>query len=381
MKFSDVIGQHDATHKLIQSVKDGRISHAQMFWGPPGIGKLALALAYAQYLNCTNKTENDSCGSCPSCVKASRLTHPDIHFIYPTTTTKKIKKDPESRLFAEEWRSFVLEHNAYLRLNDWYDYLGVENKQGVIYARDATEITRILSLKAYEGIYRVIIIWMVEKLHNTAANKLLKLLEEPPENTVFILLSEETEQVLTTIKSRTYQIKIPRIDTEELQNTLAEKYHQRIADVSDAAVMADGSLPEAIRLYENAEDEKHNFVQFQQWMRLCFKSNVPELIDFSANISTTGREKQKSFLSYALHLFRNSLLQNHALFDYLRLSADEVAFNKNFAPFVHHDNILQLVEITEEGIRQIERNANAQILFLDISFKITKLLRQKPSTV
>lgn len=377
MRFIDIIGQQAIKQRLIQSVMNERVSHAQLFWGPSGVGKFALALAYAQYLNCTNKQDQDSCGTCPSCIKAAKLTHPDIHFIYPTTTTKRVKKDPESKLFAEEWRSFVIKHKGYIAANAWYDFLGVENKQGTIYARDASEIIRKLSFKAYEGDYRVIIIWMVEKLHNTAANKLLKLLEEPPEKTLFILISEETEQLLNTIKSRTYQVKIPRIETPDLAQALANHFKVRTAEVADTVAMAHGNWLEAIRLYEDAEAEKHHFLSFQQWMRLCFKANVPELIDFASNIAGIGREKQKAFLNYAINLFRNTMLHNHQLFDLIRLPADEATFASKFSPFVHHENLLQLTELMEEGIRQIERNANAQILFMDTSFHVVRLLRQK----
>jgi len=377
MKFSDIIGQEDVKKQLIQSVSDGRVSHTQLFWGPSGAGKFALALAYAQYVNCTAKTINDSCGKCPSCVKASKLTHPDIHFIYPTTTTKQIKKDPESGLFADDWRKYIASCNGYPNLNNWYDFLGVENKQGLIYARDASDIARKLSLKAYEGQYRIIILWMAEKLHNTAANKLLKLLEEPPDNTLFILISEDTEQILNTIKSRAYQIKINRIGLEDIKNRLAALYNVRPAETTDAAIMANGSWPEAIRLFENADEEKDHFVNFQHWMRLCYSTNIAGLTDFVSSISTIGRERQKQFLNFALHHYRNSLLYNYNLQDLIRLPADEAAFNSKFAPFIHHANLLQLTQLMEEGIRQIERNANAQILFMDMSFDIVKLLRQK----
>ncbi len=377
MKFSEVIGQQEVKTRLIQSARDGRVSHAQLFWGPSGSGKLALALAYAQYLNCTNISENDSCGTCPSCIKSARLTHPDLHFIYPTTTNKKVKKDPESKLFAEEWRQFVTANKGYVGINQWYDFLGVENKQGTIFARDASEIIRRLNFKAYEGKFKIMIIWMVEKLNPSAANKLLKLLEEPPENTLFILIAEQTEQILTTVKSRAFQVKIPRIQDQELTAALAEHYGLREADIRDIALMAHGDWLEACRHYENADDEKFHFHTFQQWMRLCFKGNVPELADFSANISGIGRERQKSFLNYGLQLFRSSLLNNHQLLKMVRLPQDEMDFTLKFAPFVHHLNLLTMAELLEEGIRQIERNAHAQILFMDISLKMIKLLRIK----
>ncbi len=361
----------------MQSVREGRVSHTQLFFGPAGSGKIALALAYAQYLNCDSPSETDSCGQCPSCVKTSRLTHPDLHFFYPTTTTKKVKKDAESRLFAEEWRSFIINGKGYVSLNDWYEHLGVENKQGTIFARDAAEIVRKLSFKAYEGKFRIILIWMVEKLHLSAANKLLKMLEEPPHNTVFVLISEQPEQILTTIKSRTLQLKIPRIDDDSLTSALAERFDCRVADAAPFALLAHGNWPEACRLMENQDEDKTHFYNSQRWMRLCFKNNIPELIDFCAEIATIGREKQKTFLAYNLQLFHHALLNNNRLETYVRLTGEESVFAQKFAPYIHHRNLLELAQLMEEGIRQIERNAAAQILFMDTSLKISKMLSIK----
>lgn len=378
MKFSEIIGQQATIDRLIQSAKEGRVSHTQLFFGPPGNGKLALALAYAQYLNCYNPSETDSCGHCPGCVKSAKLIHPDIHFFYPTTTTKKVKKDSESRLFAEEWRSFILNGKGYVGLNEWYEHLGVENKQGTIFARDATEIVKRLNLKAYEGKYKIVLIWMVEKMHISAANKLLKILEEPPQNTLFILISEQYEQLLATIISRTFQVKIPRIDDASLLAELAQRFDLRQADAKPFALMAHGNWIEACRLVENADEDKVHFYNTQRWLRLCFKNNIPELIDFCAEIATIGREKQKTFLAYNLQLFHNSLLNNNGLHALVRLADEEAGFVKKFAPYVHHLNLLGLAQLMEEGIRQIERNASPQILFMDTSLKISKLLSLKP---
>lgn len=377
MRFSDVIGQQTLKNQLIQSVQIGRISHAQLFWGPAGTGKLALALAYSQFILCRNRSDEDSCGVCPSCQKVSKLVHPDLHFFYPTTTTKKVKKDAESKLFAEEWRKYVIENKAYVGLQQWYDFLGVENKQGTIFVRDAAEINRLLSYKAYEGETKIVIIWMVEKLHPTAANKLLKLLEEPPDKTLFVLIAEQIEQILTTIKSRTYQVKIPRIAHNDLLTALSNTYDRRQADVYDIALTAHGNWLEALRLYENAEDEKENFHNFQQWMRLCYRGAVNELIDFCSFIAGIGREKQKAFLNYGLHLMRNTLMFNHNLSHTVRLPADENEFTRKFSTFVHHNNIFQITALLEEGIVHIERNGYAQLIFMDTSLKMIGLLRIK----
>lgn len=377
MLFRQIIGQDALKQKLIQSVTESRVSHAQMFLGPPGSGKLALALAYATYINCTSRTADDSCGTCPSCIKMDRLIHPDLHAIFPTTTTKKVKSNPESGLFMEEWRQFVLQEGGYTNLNDWYEFLGVENKQGTIFTRDANELIRKLGFKAYEAEYKIAIIWMAEKINIQAANKLLKLLEEPPAKTLFLLIAEEQEEILPTVRSRTYLVKVPRIADQDVLKALTERYQCREAEVREAAMLSEGNWLEALRLQENNEEEKYYFRTFQQWMRLCFKSAIPELTDFTANIATIGREKQKALLHYGLHVFRNGLLVNSRLHEMLRLTDEEKEFNLKFAPFVQAINIEQMIRLMEEGINHIERNAHAGILLTDISLKMVKLLRMK----
>jgi len=377
MLFRQIIGQDALKQKLIQSVTESRVSHAQMFLGPPGSGKLALALAYATYINCTSRTADDSCGTCPSCIKMDRLIHPDLHAIFPTTTTKKVKSNPESGLFMEEWRQFVLQEGGYTNLNDWYEFLGVENKQGTIFTRDANELIRKLGFKAYEAEYKIAIIWMAEKINIQAANKLLKLLEEPPAKTLFLLIAEEQEEILPTVRSRTYLVKVSRIADQDVLKALTERYQCREAEVREAAMLSEGNWLEALRLQENNEEEKYYFRTFQQWMRLCFKSAIPELTDFTANIATIGREKQKALLHYGLHVFRNGLLVNSRLHEMLRLTDEEKEFNLKFAPFVQAINIEPMIRLMEEGINHIERNAHAGILFTDISLKMVKLLRMK----
>lgn len=377
MQFSQVIGQQALKQRLIQSVRNNRVSHAQLFLGKSGSGSLAMALAYAQYVNCTQRTEHDSCGTCPSCLKISKLTHPDLHFIFPTTITKKVKKDPESVLFLDSWRTFVQENKAYGNLQSWYEHLDVENKQGSIFIRDAAAIMRSLNLKSYEAEYKVMIIWMAEKLNVQAANKLLKLLEEPPEKTLFLLLAEQQDQILPTVLSRTYMVKVPKISDQELLHALSEKHNCREADARDAVMMADGSWSLAEHFFKNADDEKYNFQIFQQWMRLCFKVAVAELIDFVDTLKPLGREKQKTLLAYGLQVFRNSLLVNNALLDMVRLPSEEKTFNQKFAPFVNPANLLQMSHLMEEGIKQIERNGYAPLIFMDTSFKMIKLLKQK----
>ncbi len=377
MQFKDVIGQEEVKRKLILSVQENRVPHAQLFLGPEGNGKLPLALAYAQYILCPHRTATDSCGVCPSCQKISKLTHPDLHFVVPTTTTKSVKGNPESDLFMTEWRDYVLQKEGYVDTSSWYESLEVENKQGYISVRDAAALLRKLSFKAYEGEYKIAIIWMAEKMRTDTANKLLKLLEEPPEKTLFILIAEDQEELLATIRSRTSLVKVPRLKPEEIHEALMRRMGSSAQQASDASVVADGNWIKAMELVKDAEDQKYYFRTFQQWMRLCFKAAVSELVDFSNNIKSIGRERQKDLLEYGLGIIRNAQLFNNNLATLVMLPEEEKKFNAGFAPFVNASNIVQIIELLEEASRQIERNGYAPIIFLDCSFKIAKLLRVK----
>ena len=377
MQFKNVIGQTAIKQRLIQSVRENHVSHAQLFLGPAGCGKLPLALAYAQYILCPNRTETDSCGVCPTCQKMQKLVHPDLHFVVPTATTKKIKSNPESDLFMEEWREYVIQNQGYVDTSSWYSFLEVENKQGYMSVRDAASLLRKLNMKSYEGEYKIAIIWMAEKMRVDTANKLLKLLEEPPEKTVFILIAEDGEELLATIKSRTALVKIPAIDINEVEKALTERLGCDARQAHNAAVISEGNWLNACHFVKESEERKFFFTTFQQWMRLCFKAAYSELIDFSANIKTLGREKQKELLDYGLRIIRNALLFNNNLTEIVMLPDDERKFNANFAPFVNPANLAEIAELFEEAIRHIERNGNAQIIFTDVSFKMIGLLKRK----
>ena len=377
MQFKDVIGQESVKQRLIGSVRENHVSHAQLFLGPAGSGKLPLALAYAQYILCPNRTETDSCGVCPTCQKMQKLVHPDLHFVVPTATTKKVKSNPESDLFMEEWREYVVQNQGYVDTSSWYSFLDVENKQGYMSVRDAASLLRKLSMKAYEGEYKIAIIWMAEKMRVDTANKLLKLLEEPPEKTVFLLIAEDQEELLATIKSRTALVKIPTIDIAKVQQALVERLGCDEQQAHDAAMISEGNWLNACHSVQESEDRKFFFTTFQQWMRLCFKAAYSELIDFSNNIKSLGREKQKDLLEYGLRIIRNSLLFNNNLAEIVMLPNDEKTFNSKFAPFVNPANLMQIAELFEEAMRQIERNGYAPLIFTDVSFKMVALLKKK----
>lgn len=374
MLFSQIIGHEDIKERLIQGVAKNRIAHAQLFVGPEGCGKLAMAIAYAQYINCTDKKGNDSCGECPSCKKYKSLSHPDLHFIFPTTTNKTIKKDPESDLFLNEWRDYLLSCNAYASLPDWYDHIEIENKQGAINVRDASTIMRKLNLKAFEAEYKVTIIWMAEKLNVQAANKLLKLLEEPPEKTLFILVAENPKELLQTVLSRTVPLEIPKIDSESMRRAIVRELQCDDSQANHIAKISDGNWIVATHYNE----ENAYFQCFQKWMRYCFKFSAPEIIDFIANeIKPLGREKQKEFYMFGLHIFHNALLLNNHAVEGLNLLEDERAFLNNFAPFVSNNNIELISRLFEESINQIERNANISLVMLDDSYKMYNYFKMK----
>lgn len=378
MLFSQIIGQEDIKKKLIQSVKESRVAHAQLFLGPEGTGKLSLAIAYAQYINCKNRTDADSCGVCPSCRKFNSWIHPDLHFMFPTTINKSVRKDPESDLFITEWREYLKSCNTYANLPDWYDFIDVENKQGIINVRDAYTILRKLSFKAYESEYKVAIIWMAEKLNQQCANKLLKLLEEPPEKTVFILIADNQGELLSTIRSRTVLLKIPKLGFQEIKDALVQQFDCSEKEAHNSATLANGNWILACRYLRRQEDEKFYFHAFQKWMRYCFRFNAPKLIDFIVNdIRPLGREKQKEFLEYGLNIFHNSLFFNNNMMNNVLLPDEEKIFIGNFSPFINPNNIELICELFEESINQIGRNGNASIIFLDDSYKIYNYLKIK----
>ncbi|MBN4051522.1 hypothetical protein JYU16_01785 [bacterium AH-315-M05] len=381
MLFKEIIGQHSVKQRLIQTVKDNRISHAQLFIGPEGSGNLPLAIAYAQYISCENKGERDSCGACPSCVKYNKLAHPDLHFVYPVNKTKEVSKDKvTSADFSNHWRSAVSE-NPYLNLTQWYNKIGIENKQGIINVEDCNEIIKTLGLKTYEAEFKVMIIWKPERLFHAAAPKLLKILEEPPQKTLFLLVAEDQDQIIKTILSRTQLVKINKISDEELHKEIVEKYRLYKEEATKVVRLANGNYSEALRLIENDENEHFNTLMFPKWMRMCFKRDVLEIMDWVEEISKIGREKQKNFIAYGLHIVRESLVLNYGDAGLVRLNGEELSFTNKFAPFINSSNAFQISDELNKAHLHIERNANPKILFLDLSLRFYEMLQRKPESI
>lgn len=375
MLLKDIVGQESVKNRLIQSVKDNRVSHAQLFLGSEGSGNLALAIAYAQYIACTNKQAEDSCDTCPSCIKYNKLVHPDLHFAFPITTSKDAKV---STVLLPEWREAITE-NPYINLFQWYEHLGVENKQGIIGVEESAEILRKLSLMSYESEFKTMIIWAPEKMHLSAANKLLKILEEPPDKTLFILVTENEDQLLRTIISRTQLVKINKLSDTEIKTALITKHQLAEQDAARIAYLADGNYNHALALMKESDSENFNFNTFSGWMRLCFRNDVLKITTWANEMSSIGRERQKNFLAYGLNAFRECLIMNYGDQSIIRIEGEELEFVKKFAPFINGGNCEELVAAFEKASLHIERNANPKILFLDLSIRCIDLLKKSPT--
>ncbi|MCG9971411.1 ATP-binding protein [Christiangramia crocea] len=383
MLFNDVIGLPHIKNHLTTTADRKRIPHAQLFTGNPGSGTLPMAIAYARYILCKNsggENNNEETRSCN--MKFRNFSHPDLHFAFPVATNDKIKSHPVSSHFLEEWRTF-LKVNPYGSLYDWYQSLGIENKQGRIGVDEAQDIVKSLSLKAYEGGFKVMIIWMAEKMNMEAANKLLKLIEEPPNNTVFLLIAENEEQLIQTIKSRCQSLHFPPLSEADIAEALAKKESCDPSLARKIAHQAGGSYTKALHiLQKNAGDEQFE-AWFISWVRSAFKakgnkSTVLELISWSEEIAALGRETQKSFLLYCIDFFRQSLLMNYKTSNLVYLEPTAENFKlENFAPFVHGNNIMEITEALENAIYHIERNGNAKIILTDLSIKLTRFLHKK----
>lgn len=378
MQFSRVTGQQSIKNKLIQTVKESRISHAQLFLGPGGCGKLAMAIAYAQFINCTGRKpeDQDSCAKCSSCHKFEQLAHPDLHFIYPVAATREVPKKPVSKNFMNPWRSLLLEKNAYIKLPHWYEVMGIDNKQGIINAEDCNEIVKMLSYKSYEAQYKVMIIWMVEKLFHAAAPKILKILEEPPEKTLFLLVAEEQGQIISTILSRTQLVKFKKLGDDDIRSELINNHGIQPSQAHKATIAADGNLIDALEFLEDEGSDEY-FIQFRQWMRLCFKFDTIAVNNWIGMMVKLGREKQKAFIAAALQILRECLSYKVQGEGSIRHEGEEREFIIGFSGVIPLRFISDLNQQLNEASYHIERNANPGILFMDLSLKISRMLKNR----
>lgn len=365
MRFSDIIGLEEEKATLVAAVKKNHVAHAQLFHGAEGSGNLALALAFGAYVNCEKPTETDSCGACPSCSKIDKLAHPDISFIFPTAGGKKIS----SETFMAEWRSFVQE-NVYGNLTDWLEK--IEIKQGNIPVEEARKLIQNLSLKSYEGGYKLVYIWLPELLSISTANAILKVLEEPPEKTFFLLVCNNSQSLLTTILSRVQRFAVPKFKDEEVNGYLAQKGipEERAKELT---VLADGNLNKAIKLSGANNTNEHDW--FASWMRFCFAFNLTELVNCSEEFDSLTKEQQKNMLEYSLTIFREIFLVAGGNENMVKLEQKQLEFVRNFSKVFNINNLQKISELIDEGIFHIERNVRAKMVFLDTSLQLAKLIK------
>lgn len=392
MQFTDIYGLHEVKKSLIQSADAEQVAHAQLFLGPQGSANLAMALAFATYLNCENRQAGGSCGADPSADKMQRFIHPDFHFVYPVSATKNITgKDVISDSYIKEWRSFLKE-NPYGSVANWSAHFGGENKQLNISKEESRHIIRKLSLKSFEGRYKIVLLWMPEYLHPAAANGILKILEEPPEKTVFLLVAHDAEKLLPTIISRTQIVNIPAFKDEEIIHILSEKEGansgEQYTKIQQVATLADGNLNLAFRLMYEVEEDSHQL--FRQWMRLCYTRDYTKMVEMADQFQKLGKEAQKSLMHYGLNMMRETLIMQSvdtlqegghvedtmtiekAL---IRLKGDELSFVANFSKVIDFNKVDRISRLLNEGYYHLERNANPKIIFLDISLKIAHIIR------
>ncbi len=382
MLFRDIIDQVTAKAQLIKSVENKRIPHAQLFVAPKGSGALPLAIAYAQYILCQNSGGENITGNEACNLKFNKLMHPDMHFVFPVAVNASVKKHPVSDLFLNEWRDFI-EHNPYGDLLDWYQQLGIENKQGQIGVDEAESVVRKLSLKPYEGGFKVMLIWMAEKMNIAASNKLLKLIEEPPNKTVLLLITENEDQIINTILSRCQVVKLFPLSENKIKSALLEYEHITENEAIKIAHQSDGDWNKALKIAHNSSGDEQYEQWFITWIRTAFKAKgnatvIQDLIGWSETIAGAGREVQKSFLNYCLQFFRQAMLKNYAAEELVYLEPKTAGFDlTKFAPFIHGGNIIEINKELNDAIYHIERNGNAKIILLDLSIKLTRLLHQK----
>ena len=382
MLFSQILGQEYLKNHLTKSASLGRIPHAQLFVGPEGCGTLAMAIAYAQYVLCQNIDGENTNGNESCNLKFNSISHPDLHFIFPTVTTEDIKTKPKSVDFMADWRQFVA-GNPYGGLFDWYKILGVQNKQGEIRVDDAQEILKSLSLKSYEGGYKMVIVWMAEKMNVTASNKLLKLLEEPPEKTVFILIAENEEDIIQTILSRCQVLHFGGLSEKVIADSLILNENIEASLADKIAHQSQGNYNKALLLLDEESEELPFEEWFVSWVRAAFRAKgnaeaIQDLILWSEQIAGLGRETQKKFLNFCIDMFRQALMLNYETKKLVYMETKVPKFQlENFAPFVNGNNINDIFKELSDAMYHIERNGNAKIILTDLSIKLTRLIHKK----
>jgi DNA polymerase-3 subunit delta' len=374
MLFGQVVGQDELKAKLIATVHEERVSHAQLFEGAAGYGTLPLALAYARYISCLNKGAGDACGVCRSCVKFDKLAHPDLHFVFPVNTNDKVKKDPVSDNFLPDWRKIVL-GKRYFAEQDWYDHIGIDNKQGAINVNDTERIIAKLNLKPYEAEVKITVVWLPERMNSGSANRLLKLIEEPPEKTIFLFVTENSAGVLPTIYSRTQRIRLMPIQEADIEKALKHDGHDERTRAS-AARLSGGNFLRALRIIESDKASKDNFDAFVRLMRFAYSGELLALLEWAEALAMLGREKQKAFIVSAERLVRENFVMNIDR-NLSYLGFEEREWSEKFHPFVNEKNVEALFRQLNLCLRHIGQNGNSKIIFTDLAMKVRALLSSR----
>lgn len=373
--FRDVVGQEEVKQLLMSSVRGGKMPHALLLTGAEGSGKLPLALALARYLLCQNRSADDACGTCPSCRMMDRLAHPDLHFVFPIVR-KKAGKDSVCDDYLPQWRE-MLERSAYVGLPQWMEKMDAGNQQPQIYVRESDEIQRKLSLKSSQGGYKVMVIWLPEKMNVECANKLLKLLEEPPAKTVFLLVSEQPDMLLATIVSRTQRISLHPLADEEIGRFLRERCGLMEEDAHDIARRSSGSLLKALENIQLSEENQLCFELFVNLMRTAYRRDIRALKAWSEQVAGMGRERQKNLLEYCQRMVRESFVTNFHRPEMVYMNPGEEQFAVRFSPFINERNIFQIMALLEEAQVHVEQNVNPKMVFFDMALRMIVEMKQR----
>jgi DNA polymerase III subunit delta' len=369
MRFQDIPGLESTKKILVDAVKSNHSAHAQLFVGGEGALNLPMALAYASYLHCENKSD-DACGTCAACSKNAKFIHPDTHFVFPLSNVKGDKD--EERFKAEitkSWRAFLIE-TPYGNLDDWTNYYGGEDKQALISREESREIIKTLSLKPFESKNKVMIIWQPELMHPSAANGILKILEEPPPHTFFILVTNAADKLLPTIISRTQIVTVPLLNDDELAGYLQQKTQHHESRIEKVVQMADGNINLAFKLLENEED--NNAQRFTEWMRACFKRNYGSLVTMAEDYHALDKLSQKNLITYSIGMMRETLLHRSGATTMNRTRGDELKFVQDFSKVMNLEKIEHSFKLMNDATYHLERNGSAKMIFLDLSLKISK---------
>lgn len=372
MFFADITGLSETKKTLINAINGSHVAHAQLFLGNEGSANLAMALAYARYVNCEDKQEHDGCGTCASCVQFNKLTHPDLHMVFPMASLEKVSKEEQKPYFLKHFRAFA-QQQTYGSIHEWASFVGADNKQFNISVDEGRNIMQNVAMKPYLSPYKIVLIWLPELMNISTANAILKVLEEPPAQTLFLLVANDYEKLLATILSRCQMVKIRAFDDDEVESFLLGRQLCNESRAKQIAKISEGNMNKAIFLAGEEANDHHGV--FVNWMRLCFGRKFADLLVFCEDVAKTGRERQKELLQYGMQILRDSLMSRVGANELVKQDTQEMLFIGNFAKTVGEEKIERLYYIINEAYLHIERNGNAKIVLFDTSIKMSVALK------